>query len=337
MPEVHKIYAPGEALPAGVVGSASPAGDGQLHVKFIDVGLGNCTYIICPNGKRILIDAGSTNKADWTLRDIQDQLDYDPVSGQLYIDVLVISHAHQDHQNMLGDLLWNSPIQAIYYGAFGGAAAMATEYNTYGFRLWWWNYANGLFVQNLQVNQAFPVPLLLCEGGVPGGLACNITAIAASVVPYAGSAQTVENRKNTSSIVVKIDFGVDRILITADATADTERFMLNTPACYAMLPSTVLLVPHHGSDTSSTQAFINRVAPETVIISCKDHNRHQLPKWGIVDRYVNAPSVGGLMTNQIIGTYDPAAWPTYVPTHTQQNIWQTGTTDEVLYYDFTGV
>lgn len=337
MPEVHKIYAPGEALPAGIVGSPCPAGDGHLYIRFLNIGLGNCTYVICPNGKRLLIDAGSMDKDGLNIGDVQNHLDYDGITGNLYVDVLVISHAHQDHQNMLGNLVWGSPIQAIYYGANAGGNAMGNEYNTLAFRQWWWYYANTPFVQHLQVNVANPVPQLICEGGVAGGLACNITAVAASVVPYPGSSQGFENRKNTSSIVIKIDFGNDHILITADATADTERFMVNTAACNAMLPSNVLMVPHHGSDTSSTQAFINRVAPETVLISCINGNRHQLPKLPIVNRYINAPSVNTLPTYQDIGTYDTAYWPAYRPIQTRKDVWQTGTAGESFYYDFTGV
>jgi len=338
MPEIHKIYAPGEELPEGVIGSPCPAGDGELHIRFIDVGLGNCTYVICPNGKRLLIDAGSTNMGNRTVNNIRDELNYDAASGDLYIDVLVISHAHQDHQNLIGNLVWGSPIQAIYYGAnTTDPDRMAAEYNTYGFRLWLWNYANSPFIQQLLVNEGNTTPQIICEGGVAGGPDCTITAIAASVVPAPASSQSFENRKNTASVVVKIDFGTDHILIMADATADTENFMRTNPASNALLPSNVLMVPHHGSDTSSTQAFIDRVAPETVLISCKDQNRHQLPKRAIVDRYLDAASVRELITDQTIATYDPTVWPTYAPLETQKDVWQTGTTDQLLNYEFTGV
>ncbi len=335
MPEIHKIYAPGEDVADGDIGSPCPAGNGQMYIRFLDVGLGNCTYVICPNGKRLLIDAGSTNLGTRTFANVQGDLDYDPASKQLYVDVLVISHAHQDHQNALRDLVGNAPLQAMYYGS-NAANGLSNEYNTYAFRDWRWRYANSNYTQRLEVNVSHPNPLLLCEGGVAGGVACNVTAIAASVIPPEGSSQTFENKKNTSSVVIKIDFGNDSILITGDATADTENFILNTPACNAMLPSHVLLVPHHGSDTSSTQNFINQVSPETVIISCKDQNRHQLPKLDIVNRYIAAPRVRGLMTDQNIGTYNPNVRPAYAPIETQQDIWQTGMTDSLLSYNFNG-
>jgi len=74
------------------------------------------------------------------------------------------------------------------------------------------------------------------------------------------------------------------MLLAADVEARAEREMLAGAA--AALPSDVLLVPHHGSKTSSTPGFVDAVAPRLGILSVGYRNRFRHPNPDVVARYV---------------------------------------------------
>ena len=74
------------------------------------------------------------------------------------------------------------------------------------------------------------------------------------------------------------------MLLAADVEARAEGEMLARDA--ASLAADVLLVPHHGSKTSSTPAFIDAVAPRWAILSVGYRNRFHHPHASVVARYV---------------------------------------------------
>jgi competence protein ComEC len=73
------------------------------------------------------------------------------------------------------------------------------------------------------------------------------------------------------------------VLLTGDIEADAERLMLKDQS--DKLPSDVLLVPHHGSDTSSTGAFIRTVNPKLALVSAGYGNRYGFPTPSVLARY----------------------------------------------------
>jgi len=72
-------------------------------------------------------------------------------------------------------------------------------------------------------------------------------------------------------------------LLTGDIQAESEKLLADHDG--DALKSTVLLVPHHGSKTSSTAVFLNAVRPDIAIVSAGRYNRYHLPASVIVDRY----------------------------------------------------
>lgn len=89
--------------------------------------------------------------------------------------------------------------------------------------------------------------------------------------------------ENNRSCVVMIDTGSVRILLTGDIEAKAEKRLIQQ---YGQgLKADVLIAPHHGSRTSSTQAFIDLVSPQQVIFSNGYKNRFRHPNAAVVDRY----------------------------------------------------
>src|SRR5699024_5884901 len=113
--------------------------------------------------------------------------------------------------------------------------------------------------------------------------------------PRAGDNYTIGNLKidilspssltgnlNDDSIVMKLTYGGISFLFTGDAESPAESSMVNSGQ---MLQSTILKVGHHGSDTSSTEAFVNAVDPKTAIISVGENSQYNHPNESVIDRY----------------------------------------------------
>lgn len=90
-------------------------------------------------------------------------------------------------------------------------------------------------------------------------------------------------KRNDHSCVLKITAGRQSVLLTADIEAKSEHSILESIP--EKLPSTIMLVPHHGSRTSSTIEFIRAIKPEIAIIPVGYLNQYGHPKPDIVERY----------------------------------------------------
>jgi competence protein ComEC len=91
-------------------------------------------------------------------------------------------------------------------------------------------------------------------------------------------------KSNHRSCVLSVKAGGRRLLLTSDIEAADEAALL---ARYpGQLSADVLLVPHHGSRTSSTPAFLDAVAPGAAVIPVGYRNRFGHPKEDVVERYV---------------------------------------------------
>lgn len=89
---------------------------------------------------------------------------------------------------------------------------------------------------------------------------------------------------NNASCVIRItSAGGQRLLLTGDIEAVAERALLEDPG--AMLPAEVVTVPHHGSMTSSTPAFVRAVAPDYALFPVGYRNRYRFPRAQVVERY----------------------------------------------------
>ncbi len=88
---------------------------------------------------------------------------------------------------------------------------------------------------------------------------------------------------NNASCVLQISTRENSLLLTGDIEHMAEQFMLKTQT--KALKSSVLLVPHHGSLTSSSEAFIETVAPCAAVVSAGYKNRFRFPRNKVLDRY----------------------------------------------------
>jgi competence protein ComEC len=92
---------------------------------------------------------------------------------------------------------------------------------------------------------------------------------------------------NNDSCVLRIETaGGGRVLLTGDIEQETERKLLYNQR--DQLAAQVLVVPHHGSNTSSTSGFIEAVAPQFALVPAGYLNRYRFPKAAVTERYRQA-------------------------------------------------
>ncbi len=96
----------------------------------------------------------------------------------------------------------------------------------------------------------------------------------------------VEVLRNNRSCVLKVTTNTQSILLSGDITQSVEKKLLYQQA--ELLQSDILIVPHHGSRTSSSIDFIKAVSPDYAIYSAGQNNIYGLPKREVWENYANA-------------------------------------------------
>ena len=90
-----------------------------------------------------------------------------------------------------------------------------------------------------------------------------------------------QNNVNNYSNIIKISFGDMDVLMTGDAETEIEEEVLRSEA---EIDAEILKVGHHGSDTSTSEEFLNQVDPDYGLISCKVGNKYEHPTKGTMEK-----------------------------------------------------
>lgn len=209
---------------------------GELQVYFLDVGQAD-SILIKSNNEYMLIDGGNNNDGPLLVKYFQSL-------GIKEFKYIVGTHPHEDHIGGLDDVIKNFTIDNIYI-----PDAMTTT-KTF----------EDLLDSIDEKNLTYKVPKI--NSTFPLGNA-NLKVI------YTG---TDTSDLNNTSIVLKLTYQNISILLTGDATSETEKKILNKN-----INSTVLKVGHHGSKYSSTESFLKKVNPKYAIISVGKNNIYNHP------------------------------------------------------------
>ena len=223
-----------------------PAETGALEVYIIDVGQADSIFLRSPKGKTMLIDSGEAQNYDDVCAFLKEQ-------GVTKLDVVVATHPHNDHIGSMYKIINTYEIGKFYMPAVTHTTA------TYEKML------DALADKNITPRIAYAKPNAKIAWG-DGSVTARI------VSPFEG----VEYEMNDWSIVLHVSFKDTSILLTADAETYAESVMLANLTA-ADLDADVLKLGHHGSSTSSTEAFLDAVSPEIAVISVGKGNDYDHP------------------------------------------------------------
>ncbi len=240
--------------------------DGRLRVWLLDVGQGEC-IIVRWRGRTVMVDGGSSDRANVARASILPLLQ---MAGVRRVDALFVSHPDADHFNALPDIAREVPVARLF----------VTPRTLSKFRprddLW------SRFLQDCRargtVIQSIAAPQVLALAPDDGS---SEAALPLRVLWPAARAPQVQESSNANSLVLKIERGASSVLLTGDADASVEDALCREPQAANI---TVLKVGHHGSRTSSTEAFLRHARPRAAMISCGRYNTFGHPSAEVLDR-----------------------------------------------------
>jgi competence protein ComEC len=242
------------ALLVSIVAGAQP--DGRLHMTVLDVGQGDAILLVGPAGSRMLVDTGPDPDLLLT------QLDARLPAWDRRLDLIVITHPHEDHVAGLALLLDRYRIGSI---AEPGMIGLGPGDAAFRERL----AAAGQRTRTLAAGDTFDFD----------GVRAKVHWPIAGQVP----AKPSDGGKgvNNVSIVLELDFGSRRLLLTGDVEEEIDGRLLGRGLAGRV---DVLKVAHHGSGSATTDAFLERLAPRLAVISAGTGNPYGHPSPATVAR-----------------------------------------------------
>jgi competence protein ComEC len=207
---------------------------GNLVIHFIDVGQGDATWLHLPDGDNVLVDGGLPQAGPTVVAYLQQ-------NGVTHLDLVVATHGDSDHIGGLLDVLAAMPVEQAWLDSWSCTTATCFE------------------LHDSLATHSVITTLVRVSDTISFG---SVTALVFNPSPdmYAD--------ENNNSVVIRFTYGTIDVLLTGDAEAGAEGRMLATGL---PLASEILKVAHHGSNSSSTSAFLSAVGPDVAVISVGDN------------------------------------------------------------------
>ena len=209
---------------------------GLLTIAFLDVGQGDSILIRTPQEKNILIDGGPDNSVVFELDKIVPSYDRE-------IDAMILTHPHADHVDGLVDVLKDYKVDEIYYT---GVSHTAPDY-----------------IEWLKEVREKNIPINIVKKALTLNLEPDLNLEFLYPFDHDFTNEVIDDLNN-SSIVNKLIYKNTKFLFTGDAAEAEESEILQSGQD---ISADVLKVGHHGSKTSTSDAFLKAINPVYAIIS----------------------------------------------------------------------
>jgi competence protein ComEC len=214
--------------------------DHNLKVIFLDIGQGDSSLIQTPNKQNILIDGGPT-------RGIIYKLDkYIPLTNRK-IDLMILTHPDPDHLSGLVEVLKRYQVNQVAYTGVDDPDPLYSEWK--------------------KIIEEKKIPTMIIDKKQI--LKLNEQTILEFLWPEKSLVGKSFKDDNYGSIVNKLVFGQVKFLFTGDATIEVEKELIRNNE---NLLTDVLKVGHHGSKTSTSLEFLEKVKPKYAVISVGKNN-----------------------------------------------------------------
>ena len=213
--------------------------NGKLKVHYIDVGQAD-SILVQQGSQNMLIDAGNNADANTVVAYLKQQ-------GVSKIDYLIMTHPHEDHIGGADAVINTFNIGTVYMPKVTSTTQTFKDVVT--------------AMNNKNLKATVPIPGSTFR---LGDAVCTILA------PNSNSYKDLNNY----SIVLRLVFGSNKFIFEGDAEDISEKEILNNGYD---ISADVIKIGHHGSNSSSTQSYINKVNPKYAVISIGKGNTYGHP------------------------------------------------------------
>jgi competence protein ComEC len=232
---------------AGAFSAAQSEDPVLLTLSVIDVGQGDSSLISTSDGHAMLVDGGPADASGRVLEAIRK-------AGVGKLDVLINTHPHADHIGGLARVLDEIPVGKVIDS---GKVHTSKTYEGY-----------------LEKILAKDIPFALGRAG-------SSFALGPATVKILWPSEPLAENPNDCSVVVRVIYGRFSALLAGDIEAGSEQTLVQRKL---LSPAVVLKVAHHGSDTSTTSAFLAVLRPVIAIISAGTGNSYGHPTASVLAR-----------------------------------------------------
>ncbi|MCO4760881.1 MAG: DNA internalization-related competence protein ComEC/Rec2 [Myxococcales bacterium] len=271
---------------------------GEVRVDFLDVGHGDATVLRFGDGTVMLVDGGGEVGDDGRVgrRAVLPAL---RAMGVRKIHIMVLSHAHPDHENGLLAVARALPVQEFWFNGQGNRsrehAALIRALTSQATQ---WVARPARDIAGVHVRTLWPPPH--------------------GPIPHLGL--------NDNSLVLEVSTRGGRLLLAGDVEHAAEHLLVQRGL---VAPVDLLKVPHHGSRTSSTAPFLDRTRPRLAIAGARSWGQLPFPDVEVAERYArrhiglwttDKGHVSALMGRQHIEAWQGAAKLTLRPRPVAANL-----------------
>lgn len=228
----------------------------DLRVTFLDVGQGDAAVVQFPGSHVMVIDGGGFASEDFDSGEaILAPFLWSQKIGRVH--TLVMSHPQLDH--------------------YGGLAFLVERFAVQEF---WWNGERATSPRFAHLEALLRQQKVTMRQVCRETPTTTISGVRIQVLHPPCQPSRLDT--NNASVVLRLSYDTVDVLFTGDIETLAEQLLLS-----AALPLTseIVKVPHHGSRTSSTRAFVEAISPQVAVMSLGAHNRFRFPAPEVVQRY----------------------------------------------------
>lgn len=232
----------------------------ELQIHIIDVDQAE-SILIVQDGFTMLVDSGDNFSGDDVVRYIKNL-------GIDKIDIFLITHFHRDHAGGAHKIISSLDVKKIVCHKFSDLSTMQE-------RFWYIDMSI-----SRSIRETFGSMSIFMESACENNKLKNFDVGDAKVYTLSQNNDAVN--VNNKSIVFKLVYGDFSMLFMADAESEVEKELLEEDAD---LSADVLKIGHHGSKTSTTDEFLDKVNPKYAVVSCGNGNDYNHPYGAVTKRF----------------------------------------------------